>query len=225
MLAIAGNGFRRADRAGKGSLFRLTRPRRVRTHGGRRCLPAGTAAGVGTPRPAPVDAAALRAWLCKVVVNESLRISRRGKLERNTLDGCGRVDDHICRRQRVVGPRHRARARPGSRRRGRPDPPRHLRVEPVAQFGVQAVEAVVLDDLAGEPGGGIRSAPRSHQHGDLGLGDAADDALDQGGAQKAVAPVMKKRFPRRSRSMGIGNVLPPPAESVYHLVSAQLHDE
>ena len=28
----------------------------------------------------------------------------------------------------------------------------------------------------------------------------------QCGAQEAVAPVMKKRFPRRSRSMGIGNV-------------------
>ena len=31
-----------------------------------------------------LDAASLRAWLCKVVVNESLRICRRGKLERES---------------------------------------------------------------------------------------------------------------------------------------------
>ncbi len=64
-------------------------------------------------------------------------------------------------------------------------PAGHLVGEPVAQLLPQAVEAVVLDDLAGQAGGGIGPAARAHQHGDLGLGDAAQDAFDQRSAQKS----------------------------------------
>ena len=69
-----------------GRLFLAWRTACCATARRRRCLPAGTAAGV-EHRDRLLDAAALRAWLCKVVVNESLRNQPPGKLERNTLAG------------------------------------------------------------------------------------------------------------------------------------------
>ena len=78
--------------------------------------------------------------------------------------------------------------------------------ELLAEFGTEAVEAVVLDDLSGEPAAAsarrpgrtstVTSAPGTHRR----------IRSTRAVPKNPVAPVMKKRFPRRSRSMGIRNV-------------------
>ena len=99
-------------------------------------------------------------------------------------DGGGGVDDHVAGGQGgpalVIEPQP---VLPDVARHG-PDPAGHLGGESIAQLGPQAVEAVVLDHLAGQPGGGIGPAARSNQHHDLGLRNAAQDAFDQRSAQK-----------------------------------------
>ena len=147
---------------------------------------------------------------------------RQGSIEGN---GGGRVDDHVRGRQGgatfVVEPEPVAADIAGDGA----DPACHLRVEVVAQLGAQAVEAVVLDHLSGEPGGRVRSAPRSYEDRHLGLGDAADDALDQSCAQEAGGAGYEEAFPTEIPLNGHRNCLAPPVESVYHLVSAQLVDQ
>ena len=60
----------------------------------------------------------------------------------------------------------------------------HLGVEAVAELGAQAVEAVVLQDLATHPVGRA-PAPRADQQGHLALGDGPQQALGEGGAEEA----------------------------------------
>ena len=101
----------------------------------------------------------------------------------------------------------------------------HLVAETVAELGAQAVEAVVLDHLAGQPGGGVGPAPGAHQDGDLGLGDAAQDPLDEGGAQEAGGARDEEALAPEIPLDRHRDFLAPDAESVYHLVSAQLLDQ
>ena len=140
-------------------------------------------------------------------------------------DGGGRVDDHVRRRQRaaplLVEPEAVAAHIAGDG----VDPSRHLLVEAVSKLRAQAVEAVVLDHLAGESGGGVRPAPGPHEHGHLGIGDAAEDALDQGGAEKPRGTGDEEAFPTENPLNGHRKCLPLLVDSVYHLVSAQLDDE
>ncbi len=76
-------------------------------------------------------------------------------------DGGGRVDDHVRRGQRaaalLVEPEPVAAHVAGDG----VDPSRHLLVEAVSKLRAQAVEAVVLDHLAGESGGGVRPGARA----------------------------------------------------------------
>ena len=65
------------------------------------------------------------------------------------------------------------------------DPGGHLVVEPVAQLFTETVEAVVLDDLLGRPLQGRRTATRADQKDDLAVGDAAQNALHQGGTEES----------------------------------------
>ena len=88
----------------------------------------------------------------------------------------------------------------------------------------QAVEAVVPDDLAGQPGGGIRPPAGANQYGDLGLGDAAQDAFDQRSAQKSGGTGDEEALSTEVPADRHGNCLPSIAESVYHLVSEHAGD-
>ena len=64
------------------------------------------------------------------------------------------------------------------------DPVGHGRVEPVAQLLAEAVEAVVLQDLLGGPLQGRGPPAGADEEDDLAVGDAAQDALDQGGSEE-----------------------------------------
>ena len=66
-----------------------------------------------------------------------------------------------------------------------PDAARYLRSEGVAQLGSKPIKAVISDDLAGQSGRSISPPTGTNQYGDLGLGNAAQDAFDQRSAQKA----------------------------------------
>ena len=144
---------------------------------------------------------------------------RQGSVEGH---GGGGVDDDVCRGESrpppVVEPEPVA---PDVAGHGA-HPARHLVAEPVAQLAPQPVEAVVLDHLAGEPGGGVGPPSRPDQDRHLGVGYAADDALDQGRAQEAGGAGDEEALPAKLPLDGHRNCLPPPDESVYHLVSAQL---
>ena len=97
-----------------------------------------------------------------------------------------------------------------------------LFAELIAPLRSEAVEAVVLDHLAGEPRRGVRSAPRPDEDGDLGVGDAAEDAFDQRRSQESGGA-------RDEESLGAEvplnrhvKYLPSGPRFVYHLVSGQL---
>jgi len=121
-------------------------------------------------------------------------------------NGGGRVNDHVGSGQRgpsfVVKPQAVLTDVTGHG----PHPPSHLGGKSIAQFGPQTVKTVILDDFTSQTGGCIGPATRSHQDGYFSLGNAAQDAFYQRSAQNPVAPVIKKRFARRSRPMAIGNV-------------------
>ena len=57
-------------------------------------------------------------------------------------------------------------------------------VEAVAELLAQAVEAVVLQDLLGGPLHRRRPPAGPDEEDDLAVGDAAEDALDQGGSEE-----------------------------------------
>ena len=92
----------------------------------------------------------------------------------------------------------------------------------IAELCAQPVEAVVLDDLAGEPSGCVGTAAGPHENGHLRAGYTAEDPLDQGCPQEAGRPRDEEALPREVPLDGHQNCLPPRAESVYHLVSDQL---
>ena len=103
-------------------------------------------------------------------------------------------------------------------------PAGHLIGKPRAELGPQAVEAVVLDHLAGQAGGGGGPAARADQHDDFGLGDAAQDAFDQRSAQKPGGTGNEKTLGVEVPADGHRECLAWSAESVYHLVSADRSD-
>ena len=105
------------------------------------------------------------------------------------------------------------------------DPLGDLVVEAVAQLVAQAVEAVVLDDLAGQPGRCVGPAAGPHQEGDLRPRDAAQDPLDQGRAQEAGGTGDEEALPTEIPLNGHRECLPLPTDVVYHMVSDQLSDQ
>ena len=90
-----------------------------------------------------------------------------------------------------------------------PHPPLDLGGEVVTEFAAEAVEAVVLDDLPGQPGRGVRPPTGPDEHGDLGLGDAAQDPLDQGRPEEAGGSGDKESFPTEIPLDGHQKCLPP----------------
>ena len=102
------------------------------------------------------------------------------------------------------------------------DPPADLGGEFVPELVAQPVEAIVLDHLAGEASGGVGPAARADEDGDLGLWDAAQDALDQGGAQEAGGAGDEETAAAQIPLNRHQKCLPFWADVVYHLVSAQL---
>jgi hypothetical protein len=90
-----------------------------------------------------------------------------------------------------------------------PHPPLDLGGKVVAEFASEAVEAVVLDDLPGQPGRGVRTPPGSDQHGDLGLWDAAQDPLDQGRPEEAGGSGDEESLPTEIPLDGHQKCLPP----------------
>ena len=130
-------------------------------------------------------------------------------------DGGGGVDDHVGRGQRgppgVVEPEAVLAHVAGHGL----DPAGHLIGEGVAQLVAQPVEAVVLDDLASHPRGGVGPASRPDQHRDVRLGQAAHDPLDQGGAQEAGGAGDEEAL----AGGGPGRW---PSGNVYHLVGRAL---
>ena len=61
-------------------------------------------------------------------------------------------------------------------------------VEAVAELGPEPCEAVVAEDLAGDPVGGVETAARPDEGDDLGLGDRPQNPLDERGAEEPGAP-------------------------------------
>ena len=124
-------------------------------------------------------------------------------------DGGGGVDDDVGGGQRVPPVVVEAEAVAPDVAGDGPDPAGDLVGELVAELAAQAVEAVVLDHLAGEPGGGVGPAPGPDQDGHLGVGDAAEDALDQGGAQEAGGAGDEETLPAEVPLDGHRKCLPP----------------
>ena len=99
-------------------------------------------------------------------------------------DRGGRVDHHVAAGQGVEPGGVQTEPVGGHVAGHRAHPGVHLVVEPVAQLLTQAVEAVVLQDLLGRPLTGRGPPAGADQQDDPAVGDAAQDAFDQGGPQE-----------------------------------------
>ncbi len=93
--------------------------------------------------------------------------------------------------------------------RHRPHPSLDLGGKVVTEFTTEAVEAIVLDDLPGQPGCGVRPPTGPDEHGDLGLGEATQDPLDQGGPEEAGGPGDEESLPTEIPLDGHQKCLPP----------------
>ncbi len=100
-------------------------------------------------------------------------------------------------------------------------PASHDVAELIAPLRSEAVEAVVLHHLAGEARCGVCPTPGPDEKGDLGFGDAAKDALDQGGTQEPGGAGDEEALGAELPLNRHRNCLPSVGRFVYHLVSGQ----
>ncbi len=111
-----------------------------------------------------------------------------GRVERRVeRDGRGRVDDDVARRPDGAVDVVQAEPVAGDIAGDRGDPAGHRRVEVGAVLGAEAVEGVVLEDLLAGPLGGGRALAVADQQHEVAVGHAAQQSLDEGGADESGA--------------------------------------
>ena len=134
-------------------------------------------------------------------------------------DGGGRVDDHVaaCERRTALFA-HPKTVLADVAGHGA-DTTGYFASEPFAEFVAESVEAVVLDDFAGQSGRGVRPTSRPHQNDDLSVWNAAHNAFDQRSAQESGRTGNKKALCPELPADGHFQCLPSAANVVYHLVS------